>query len=173
MGAAVVGLVGAAGIFLYEQIYAEKRRAMLVRDVARLDNQVATMRQELENLRELQNQSRMKRAKHKRTPKAVTKPDIAPSEGGDELDRSMQSTLVPNSYLSDSEYYTDYNSILGTDVEMDSEEFYDVRSDSERDMDADEDDEDVSEMGDVVKNGVVKSNMQTEFLKKETEASAT
>lgn len=29
MGAAIVGLVGAAGMFLYEQVYAEKRRAML------------------------------------------------------------------------------------------------------------------------------------------------
>lgn len=28
-GAAIVGLVGAAGVFIYEQIYAEKRRAML------------------------------------------------------------------------------------------------------------------------------------------------
>lgn len=29
MGAAIVGLVGAAGVFIYEQVYAEKRRAML------------------------------------------------------------------------------------------------------------------------------------------------
>lgn len=29
MGAAIVGIVGAAGVFIYEQIYAEKRRAML------------------------------------------------------------------------------------------------------------------------------------------------
>lgn len=28
-GAAIVGLVGAAGVFIYEQVYAEKRRAML------------------------------------------------------------------------------------------------------------------------------------------------
>lgn len=28
-GAAFVGLVGAAGVFIYEQVYAEKRRAML------------------------------------------------------------------------------------------------------------------------------------------------
>lgn len=28
-GAAIVGIVGAAGVFIYEQIYAEKRRAML------------------------------------------------------------------------------------------------------------------------------------------------
>lgn len=29
VGAAIVGLVGAAGVFIYEQVYAEKRRAML------------------------------------------------------------------------------------------------------------------------------------------------
>ncbi|PZC70831.1 hypothetical protein B5X24_HaOG214816 [Helicoverpa armigera] len=29
VGAAIVGIVGAAGVFIYEQIYAEKRRAML------------------------------------------------------------------------------------------------------------------------------------------------
>lgn len=29
MGAAIVGIVGAAGVFIYEQLYAEKRRAML------------------------------------------------------------------------------------------------------------------------------------------------
>lgn len=29
VGAAIVGLVGAAGVIIYEQVYAEKRRAML------------------------------------------------------------------------------------------------------------------------------------------------
>ncbi|KAI8433325.1 hypothetical protein MSG28_015370 [Choristoneura fumiferana] len=29
VGAAIVGLVGAAGVFIYEQIYNEKRRTML------------------------------------------------------------------------------------------------------------------------------------------------
>lgn len=29
VGAAIVGIVGAAGVFIYEQVYAEKRRAML------------------------------------------------------------------------------------------------------------------------------------------------
>lgn len=29
VGAAIVGIVGAAGVFIYEQIYAEKSRSML------------------------------------------------------------------------------------------------------------------------------------------------
>lgn len=29
VGAAIVGIVGAAGVFIYEQMYAEKRRSML------------------------------------------------------------------------------------------------------------------------------------------------
>ncbi|KPI96425.1 hypothetical protein RR46_12455 [Papilio xuthus] len=74
-GAAIVGLVGAAGVFIYEQIYAEKRRAML----------------------------------------------------GDTVDAPDQS------YASDSEYFTDYQSVIATDGEMDSEEFYDVPTDDEDD----------------------------------------
>lgn len=66
VGAAIVGIVGAAGVFIYEQMYAEKRRAMLVREVARLDNQIASMRTELESLRELQKETHLRRVKQKK-----------------------------------------------------------------------------------------------------------
>lgn len=49
VGAGVV--LGAAGIFLYHQLYAEKRRMLLQRDLARLDMTVAEMRSELDALR--------------------------------------------------------------------------------------------------------------------------
>ncbi|XP_013143390.1 PREDICTED: uncharacterized protein LOC106107194 [Papilio polytes] len=126
-GAAIVGLVGAAGVFIYEQIYAEKRRAMLVREVARLDKQVSSMRSELEALRELQKETQLRRMKQKRSPrpKEVKTPKAAPS--GDTVDAPEQS------YASDSEYFTDYQSVIGTDGEMDSEEFYDVPTDDEDD----------------------------------------
>ncbi|XP_014371680.2 uncharacterized protein LOC106721282 [Papilio machaon] len=126
-GAALVGLVGAAGVFIYEQIYAEKRRAMLVREVARLDKQVSTMRSELEALRELQKETQLRRMKQKRSPrpKEVKSPKAAPL--GDTVDAPEQS------YASDSEYFTDYQSVIATDGEMDSEEFYDVPTDDEDD----------------------------------------
>ncbi|XP_026483471.1 uncharacterized protein LOC113391652 [Vanessa tameamea] len=110
VGAAIVGLVGAAGVFIYEQVYAEKRRAMLVSEVARLDRQVASMRTELEALRELQKETHMRRAR----PKPRVKREVAPA--GD---------------ATDSEYFTDCQSLIGTDIDMDSEEFYDVPSDEE------------------------------------------
>ncbi|CAH2101892.1 unnamed protein product [Euphydryas editha] len=110
VGAAIVGIVGAAGVFIYEQVYAEKRRAMLVNEVARLDRQVASMRTELEALRELQKETHMRRSR----PKPRVKRAITPA--GD---------------VTDSEYYTDCQSLIGTDVEMDSEEFYDVPSDDD------------------------------------------
>ncbi|RVE54412.1 hypothetical protein evm_000897 [Chilo suppressalis] len=125
VGAAIVGLVGAAGMFIYEQVYAEKRRAMLVSEVARLDRQVATMRTELEALRELQKEAQQLRLKQRKARKvrAATKPS------GDVVDAAEQS------YASDSEYFTDYQSVLGTDHEMDSEEFYDVHTDDDDDDD--------------------------------------
>ncbi|CAK1546472.1 unnamed protein product [Leptosia nina] len=110
MGAAIVGLVGAAGMFLYEQVYAEKRRAMLVSEVAKLDKQVSSMRAELEALRELQKETLARRAR--------AKPRI-------------RREVTPAGDATDSEYYTDCHSIVGTDVEFDSEEFYDVPSDEE------------------------------------------
>ncbi|KAG6459575.1 uncharacterized protein LOC115449534 [Manduca sexta] len=131
VGAAIVGIVGAAGVFIYEQIYAEKRRSMLVREVARLDKQVASIRSELESLRELQKETQLRRMKQKKSEKARRErvaAKAAPS--GDNVDN----TDVPEqSYASDSEYFTDYQSVLGTDGEMDSEEFYDVHTDDDED----------------------------------------
>ncbi|CAK1593045.1 unnamed protein product [Parnassius mnemosyne] len=126
VGAAIVGLVGAAGVFIYEQIYAEKRRTMLVREVARLDKQVSSMRSELEALRELQKEAQLRRLKQKkRSTKRRETPKMEAS--GDTIDAPDQS------YASDSEYFTDYQSVVGTDVEMDSEEFYDVHTDEDED----------------------------------------
>jgi len=51
--AAAVGaglMLGAAGVFLYHQLYAEKRRMLLQRDLARLDMTVSEMRIELDAL---------------------------------------------------------------------------------------------------------------------------
>ncbi|XP_050678318.1 uncharacterized protein LOC126974748 [Leptidea sinapis] len=110
MGAAVIGLVGAAGMFLYEQIYAEKRRAMLVNEVARLDKQVSSLRVELESLRELQKET------HARRMKAKTR---------------VRRSVTPAGDVTDSEYFNDCQSQAGTDIEMDSEEFYDVPSDDD------------------------------------------
>ncbi|XP_032525774.2 uncharacterized protein LOC116776642 isoform X2 [Danaus plexippus] len=110
-GAAIVGLVGAAGVFIYEQVYAEKRRAMLVGEVARLDKQVAAIRSEIEALREIQKETSLRRAR----PKPRVKREAAPAAGD----------------VTDSEYFTDCQSLVGTDIEMDSEEFYDVPSDDD------------------------------------------
>ncbi|XP_023946595.2 uncharacterized protein LOC112051964 isoform X2 [Bicyclus anynana] len=116
VGAAIVGLVGAAGVFIYEQVYAEKRRAMLVSEVARLDRQVASMRSELEALRELQKETNLRRARQK--------PRVR---------REAPALAAPAGDATDSEYFTDCQSLVGTDIEMDSEEFYDVPSDEEDD----------------------------------------
>ncbi|XP_026739603.1 uncharacterized protein LOC113502291 [Trichoplusia ni] len=124
VGAAIVGIVGAAGVFIYEQIYAEKRRAMLVREVARLDKQVTSMRSELEALRELQKETNIRRMKQRRTRRVRP---VKPAPSGDAPDAPEQS------YASDSEYFTDYQSVLGTDGELDSEEFYDVPTDEDDD----------------------------------------
>ncbi|KAJ0182940.1 hypothetical protein K1T71_000916 [Dendrolimus kikuchii] len=129
-GAALVGIVSAAGVFIYEQIYAEKRRAMLVSEVARLDKQVSSMRAELEALRELQKETQLRRLKQKKNEKQRREraaKQATPS--GDSAD------APEHSYASDSEYFTDYQSVLGTDGEMDSEEFFDVHTDDEEDSD--------------------------------------
>ncbi|KAJ2943378.1 hypothetical protein O0L34_g12188 [Tuta absoluta] len=125
-GAAFVGLVGAAGVFIYEQVYAEKKRAMLVTEVQRLDRQMVSMRQELEALRELQKQAKLKRERQKRVRREAQQRS-AKAASGDTVDGPEQS------YASDSEYFTDYQSVLGTDGEMDSEEFYDVHTDDDDD----------------------------------------
>ncbi|XP_022824275.1 uncharacterized protein LOC111354887 [Spodoptera litura] len=124
VGAAIVGIVGAAGVFIYEQVYAEKRRAMLVREVQRLDKQVASMRTELESLRDLQKETNLRRIKQRKARRDRTAKKAA---AGDSVEVAEQS------YASDSEYFTDYQSVLGTDGELDSEEFYDVPTDDDDD----------------------------------------
>ncbi|CAD0206864.1 unnamed protein product [Chrysodeixis includens] len=109
VGAAIVGIVGAAGVFIYEQIYAEKRRAMLVREVARLDKQVSSMRTELEALRELQKETNIRRLKQRRGRRErPPRPAASPKPAGDAPDAPEQS------YASDSEYFTDYQSVLAS-----------------------------------------------------------
>ncbi|XP_035455982.1 uncharacterized protein LOC118280205 [Spodoptera frugiperda] len=124
VGAAIVGILGAAGVFIYEQVYAEKRRSMLVREVQRLDKQVASMRTELESLRELQKETSLRRIKQRKARRDRTAKKVVGGEGGEATEQS---------YASDSEYFTDYQSVLGTDGELDSEEFYDVPTDDDDD----------------------------------------
>ncbi|KAF9417066.1 hypothetical protein HW555_005764 [Spodoptera exigua] len=104
VGAAIVGIVGAAGVFIYEQVYAEKRRAMLVREVQRLDKQVASMRTELESLRELQKEASLRRLKQKKVRRERPAKKAAIGDSGEATEQS---------YASDSEYFTDYQSVLG------------------------------------------------------------
>lgn len=143
MGAAIVGIVGAAGVFIYEQIYAEKRRTMLVREVARLDRQVASMRTELETIRELQKETNLRRMKQRKSERAKREKRSKKPAAGDAPD-VLDAPEKDQSYASDSEYYTDYQSVIGTDGELDSEEYYDVNTDEEDDDDT---------LRDSVKNG--------------------
>ncbi|PSN49120.1 Regulator of microtubule dynamics protein 3 [Blattella germanica] len=94
VGAGVV--LGAAGIFLYHQLYAEKRRMLLQRDLARLDMTVAEMRNELDALR------RTARSRRPVSRRANTK---SASTAGSELDTDI-----------------DLYSAIGTD---DDDEFFD------------------------------------------------
>lgn len=55
-GAALMGLVSAAGMFIVERLRQEKERQAMCRDVARLDRELSIMRRELETLRALQKQ---------------------------------------------------------------------------------------------------------------------
>lgn len=56
VGAAVVGLVSAAGMFLVEHLRQEKKRQTMCQDLARMDQQLSIMFRELEALRSLQKQ---------------------------------------------------------------------------------------------------------------------
>ncbi|XP_066990984.2 regulator of microtubule dynamics protein 2 [Anabrus simplex] len=72
--AAAVGagvLLGAAGIFLYHQLYAERRRLMLQREVAKLGSTVAELKEELEALRRV-GATKPKTAHRRRKVKSVT-----------------------------------------------------------------------------------------------------
>ncbi|GLV36880.1 hypothetical protein CBL_02285 [Carabus blaptoides fortunei] len=54
LGAAVVGLVSAAGVYLVEHFRQERRRHVFTQDLTRLDNQLSNLRKELDVLRQLQ-----------------------------------------------------------------------------------------------------------------------
>lgn len=54
LGAAIIGAVSAASVFLIEQFRQDKRRHALTKDLKRLDGQLATIRKEVEILRALQ-----------------------------------------------------------------------------------------------------------------------
>lgn len=58
VGAAVVGLVSAAGMFLVEHLRQEKKRQAMCQDLARMDQQLSVMVRELEALRALQKQNK-------------------------------------------------------------------------------------------------------------------
>ncbi|XP_041970173.1 uncharacterized protein LOC121726756 isoform X1 [Aricia agestis] len=130
-GAAIVGLVGAAGVFIYEQVYAEKRRAMLVSEVARLDRQLASLQTELVALRDLQRETKMT---NRANTSAVSKNRDLGEHGiaRRPLRKArVRRDVAPAGDATDSEYFTDCQSLIGTDIEMDSEEFYDVPSDED------------------------------------------
>lgn len=55
LGAAVVGLVGAASVFIIER-FQENKRHRVTRDVARIDDELIQLREELKYLRQLQNE---------------------------------------------------------------------------------------------------------------------
>lgn len=63
LGAAIVGIVSAAGMFIVEHFRQERRRHSMVKDLAKLDRQVCGLQKELEHLRSLQKESnsRLKR----------------------------------------------------------------------------------------------------------------
>lgn len=56
IGAAVVGLISAAGMFVVEHVRQEKKRQAMSQDLARMDQQLSAMFRELETLRSLQKQ---------------------------------------------------------------------------------------------------------------------
>lgn len=74
-------LLGAAGVFLYQQLYAEKRRMILRRDLARLDMTVAEIRNELDA------QCRKSRGRRRVLRKANSKSSLtAETEDGTDID---------------------------------------------------------------------------------------
>ncbi|KAF5281892.1 hypothetical protein FQR65_LT14476 [Abscondita terminalis] len=97
LGAAVVGIVSAAGLFIAEHFRQERRRHALVQDLARLDRQLSGMQKELEQLRSLQ--LSRKHAKTKRLRNEASKnTSIASNYSSD-----FESTLEADS--SDLEFY--------------------------------------------------------------------
>lgn len=54
LGAALIGAVSAATVYLVEQFRQDERRHAMNRDLARLDGQLTTLKKELDALRTLQ-----------------------------------------------------------------------------------------------------------------------
>lgn len=59
LGAAFIGIVSAAGVYIAEHIRQERKRQAMVQDLARLDQQMAGMKKELELLRQLQKEKQV------------------------------------------------------------------------------------------------------------------
>uniref|UniRef100_A0A6M2DD14 Regulator of microtubule dynamics protein 1 n=1 Tax=Xenopsylla cheopis TaxID=163159 RepID=A0A6M2DD14_XENCH len=125
VSACVVGIVGAAGMFIYEKVLAEKKRRMLCKQVDSLDKRLASMQEELEALRRLQKetlQNEANKSKHRR--KRSSKPVGSPTKN------SSSKSVTDSATLNNSD--TDmYNSALSTDMDNSSEEFYDLSTDTE------------------------------------------
>jgi len=68
LGAAVVGIVSAAGVFIAEHFRQERRRHAMAQDLARLDQQLSGMQKELEQLRALQKEKSAQRVKRSKRP---------------------------------------------------------------------------------------------------------
>lgn len=50
LGAAVLGVIGAAGLFVVEHLRQEKRRHAMAKDLARLDHELGQVKRELHEL---------------------------------------------------------------------------------------------------------------------------
>lgn len=51
LGAAVLGIIGAAGMFIFERYRQQKVQHTMARDLARLDNELIKIKQELDLMR--------------------------------------------------------------------------------------------------------------------------
>uniref|UniRef100_A0A1Y1KI55 Regulator of microtubule dynamics protein 1 n=1 Tax=Photinus pyralis TaxID=7054 RepID=A0A1Y1KI55_PHOPY len=108
LGAAVIGIVGAAGMFIVEHFRQERRRHSMVRELARLDRQVCGLQSELEQLRTQKLSKERFRKKHNlhkvsssstlstRSYDSVNEADSSDLEFYDlSDDESTQSTITP------------------------------------------------------------------------------
>ncbi|KAF5280110.1 hypothetical protein FQA39_LY18144 [Lamprigera yunnana] len=90
LGAAVVGIVSAASLFIVEHLRQERRRHALVQDLARLDRQLSGMQKELKQLQMLQLERKGARSKRLKNEVRHTTPIVSNySNGtGNEVDSS-------------------------------------------------------------------------------------
>lgn len=104
VGAAVIGIVGAAGMFIVEHFRQERRRHSMARELVRLDRQVCCLQSELEQLRSNKLSKERIRKKSKssastfspRSYDSVNEADSSDLEFYDlSDDESTQSTLTP------------------------------------------------------------------------------